>query len=254
MSSHHPGDLFSGYANEYAAFRPAYPEALIRYISQLVPYRGVVWDCGCGSGQLAVPLARYFNLVMATDISEKQIAQAPGHRGILYTVQAAEQTDFPDAYFDVIVVGQALHWFNHEAFFREANRLLGPDGVIVAIGYGLLTISPDVDKVVQHLYHDITGPFWAPGRRHLDAGYATIPWPFEPIETPAFNMVHNWTLSHMTGYLNTWSAVRKYEAERAENPINLIYDDLKKAWGEADKKQVVFPVILKAGRKLYTLP
>jgi SAM-dependent methyltransferase len=249
MSSQIPGDLFSGHAKDYAGFRPVYPEELIHYISHLVRYRGVVWDCACGNGQLSLPLAGHFNLVMATDISEQQIAHAPGHKGIMYTVQRAEQTDFPDEYFDMIVIGQAIHWFDHDAFYSEVNRVLAPDGVIVAVGYGLMTINEEVDAVLNHFYKNITGTYWPTERAHLDAGYTTIPWPFDTIETPSFEMTHHWGFDQMMGYLNTWSAVKLYEKETGVNPLTLVVEDFRKAWGSDNTRLVRFPLFVKAGKK-----
>jgi ubiquinone/menaquinone biosynthesis C-methylase UbiE len=250
MSNQMPKDLFSGHAKDYSDFRPSYPEDLINYICHLVKYRGVVWDCACGNGQLAIPLAEHFHLVMASDISEKQILQAPGHRGVLYTVQQAENTDFPDEYFDMVVVGQAIHWFNHEAFYHEVNRVLAPQGVIVAIGYGLMSINPPLNEVLQNFYKNIVGPYWPLERAHLDAGYETIPWPFESIQTPAFDMTMRWTFDKMMNYLNTWSSVKLYENENGANPVALVAEDFKKAWGREGEKVVRFPLFVKAGKKL----
>ena len=241
--------LFSGHAKEYAAFRPKYPEAFVKYISRLVRYRGVVWDCACGNGQLSFPLAEEFQLVMATDISEEQVAQAPGHKGILYTIQPAEQTDFPEGYFDMVVVGQALHWFNHGEFYKEAHRVMGPEAVFVAIGYGLMQVSPEVDKVLAHFYNDIVGPFWQPERRYIDEAYQTIPFPFEPISAPSFEMPCQWGFAQMMGYLGTWSAVKKYEAHTGINPLSLVANDFETAWGREEVRKVVFPLFVRAGRK-----
>jgi SAM-dependent methyltransferase len=242
-------DLFSGHAGDYAQFRPQYPEAFVKYISRLVKYRGVVWDCACGSGQLSLPLAEHFQLVLASDISAGQINAAPGHKGILYTVQPAEKTDFPDEFFDMVVVGQAIHWFNHEAFYREAKRVMGPNAVLVAIGYGLMHVSPEVDAVLDHFYKNITGPYWEPERKYIDDAYATLPFPFEPIEVPDFEMPCQWRFDQMMGFLNTWSAVKRYEKEHGINPLTLVASDFEKAWGLQTVKQVVFPVFAKAGRK-----
>jgi len=242
-------DLFSGHARDYAEFRPKYPDALVKYISRLVKYRGVVWDCACGSGQLSLPLAEHFQLVLASDISEGQIAQAPGHKGILYTVQPAEKTDFPDEFFDMVVVGQAIHWFNHEAFYREAKRVMGPNAVLVIIGYGMMRVSPEVDVVIDHFYKNITGPYWEPERKYINEAYQTLPFPFETIEIPTFDMPCQWSFAQMMGYLNTWSAVKKYEAKNGLNPLTLVADDLEQAWGSPAVKQVVFPIFMKAGKK-----
>ncbi|MCU0405054.1 MAG: methyltransferase domain-containing protein [Chitinophagaceae bacterium] len=243
-------DLFSGHAGDYAQFRPKYPEAFVKYISRLVKYRGVVWDCACGNGQLSLPLAEHFQLVLASDVSEKQVAAAPGHEGILYTVQPAEQTDFPDEFFDMVVVGQAIHWFNLEAFYKEANRVMGPNAVIAAIGYGLMRISPEVDAVLHHFYKNITGPYWEPERKYIDEAYQNLPFPFEPIDVPAFEMPCQWNFAQMMGYLNTWTVVKRYEQEKGVNPLSLVEKDLEQAWGGEGIRKVVFPLFVKAGRKI----
>jgi SAM-dependent methyltransferase len=244
-----PKDLFSAYAADYAQFRPQYPSAFIKYISRLIRYRGVVWDCGCGNGQFSLGLADHFQLVLASDISAEQVAKAPGHKGILYTVQPAEQTDFPDEFFDMVVVAQAIHWFNHDAFYLEAHRVMGPKAVLVAIGYGLMRISPEVDVVLHHFYQNITGPYWEPERIYIDEAYQNLPFPFEPIEVPAFEMPCEWTLGQMMGFLNTWSAVKKYEQENGVNPLSLVSYDFEKAWGGEKRRKVVFPLFVRAGRK-----
>jgi ubiquinone/menaquinone biosynthesis C-methylase UbiE len=249
MSTSLSKDLFSAHATDYAQFRPKYPPAFIKYISRLVRYRGVVWDCGCGNGQLSVGLADHFQLVLASDISAEQVAQAPGNKGILYTVQPSEHTDFPDEFFDMVVVGQAIHWFNHDAFYCEAYRVMGPNAVLAAIGYGLMRISPEVDAVLDHFYKNITGPYWEPECIYIDEAYNNLPFPFEPIEVPAFYMPAQWSFKHMMGYLNTWSAVKKYEQENGVNPLSLVADDFEKAWGGEERKKVVFPLFVRAGRK-----
>ncbi len=249
MPSEKVKDLFSGHAKGYADFRPRYPAALVKYISRLVKYRGVVWDCACGNGQLSLPLAEHFQLVLASDISAEQVAAAPGHRGILYTVQPAEQTDFPDEFFDMVVVAQAIHWLPHDAFYEEAKRVMGPNAVIVLIGYGLMRISPELNAIIDHFYNEVVGPFWEPERAWIDKGYESLPFPFDPIEVPVFEMPCEWSFDHMIGYLNTWSAVKKFEALKGSNPVEGLKAALKAAWGNKAVQRVVFPLLVKAGRK-----
>lgn len=253
MSVNPSKDIFSGYAADYARFRPHYPPGLIKFISSLVKYRGVVWDCGCGNGQLSMAMAEPFQLVCASDISAQQIAQAPGHKGILYSVQPAEKTDFPDYFFDMVVVGQAIHWFNHDAFYREANRVMGSNAVLAVIGYRLMRVSPEIDVVIDHFYKNITDPYWEPERKYIDEAYQTLPFPFELINVPAFEITAQWSFEQMMGYLNTWSAVKKYEKENGVNPLTLVENDLAKAWGNHPVQQITFPIIVKAGRKINSI-
>ena len=77
-------DLFSGQAEDYALYRPAYPEELFTYILSFVTEKDVAWDCATGNGQSALPLSQYFEKVFASDISRKQLEQAPKKENIEY--------------------------------------------------------------------------------------------------------------------------------------------------------------------------
>src|SRR5438552_13078825 len=112
-------DLFSNQAAIYAQYRPGYPRALFDYIVSFVTEKETAWDCATGNGQAAVELARYFEKVVATDISEKQLQQAIPNEKITYSVSTAEHTPFADNSFNCITVAQAYHWFNFEAFLTE---------------------------------------------------------------------------------------------------------------------------------------
>src|SRR6476659_9240028 len=69
-------DHFSKQAADYARFRPRYPRELFEYLGGVAPSRALAWDCATGNGQAAVALAEVFERVIATDASEKQIANA----------------------------------------------------------------------------------------------------------------------------------------------------------------------------------
>jgi len=68
-----------------------------------------------------------FSEVQATDVSAQQIANAIPETNVHYSVQPAQPT--PDAYFDAVIVAQALHWFDLDQFWVEVNRVLRKGGV-----------------------------------------------------------------------------------------------------------------------------
>ena len=101
-------DNFSTQADIYARYRPRYPQELFEFIFERTANRQNAWDCATGNGQSAKVLARYFEKVFATDISQKQIDNAAQAVNIHYSVQPAEETNFADNTFDLITVSQAF--------------------------------------------------------------------------------------------------------------------------------------------------
>jgi len=69
-------DNFSKQASVYAKYRPTYPPALFDFILKQIKNKQAAWDCGTGNGQAAKELAKHFEKVFGTDISQKQIDNA----------------------------------------------------------------------------------------------------------------------------------------------------------------------------------
>src|SRR5213595_1081467 len=105
-------DHFSKQAAGYAKFRPRYPQQLFDYLGSIAPSRQLAGDCGTGNGQAAVGLASVFDRVIATDGSEKQIANAQENKRLEYRVALAEQSGLGSSCVDLAIVAQALHWFD----------------------------------------------------------------------------------------------------------------------------------------------
>ena len=241
-------DNFSTQAAEYAIYRPTYPVELYDFLFKLVEQKDTAWDCATGNGQVARILAQHFRQVYATDISEKQLSQALKLPNILYKVESSDQVNVADQSFDLITVAQAIHWFNFEAFYSEVKRTLKPNGLIAVMGYGLMLIDKKVDQVIYKLYEDILGKYWDSERRYIEEGYKTIPFPFEEITAPHFQIKTTWNFNQLIGYLNTWSSLQHYKKANERNPLEYVMIELKEAWGNDAEKEVRFPVLLRVGR------
>ena len=211
-------DHFSGHSAEYTRYRPYYPRALFAWLEAQVGRRARAWDCATGNGQAAQGLAEFFAEVVATDASSEQIAAAVPQPRIRYAVAPAERSGFAARSVDLITVGQALHWFDLDAFYGEVRRILKPDGVLAVWCYGLMHVDGAVNAVVRRLYADVVGPYWPPERRHVEQGYQTLPFPFREIAVPPFTMQTEWDLNRILGYLGTLSAGEQGRLQSGSRP------------------------------------
>jgi ubiquinone/menaquinone biosynthesis C-methylase UbiE len=241
-------DYFSKHSRVYAAFRPTYPKELYDFIFSHTQQREAALDCATGNGQVAGYLANHFSRVYATDISKQQIEQAAPVSNIIYSVSPAEKTPFENHTFDLITVGQAIHWFNRTEFYDEVKRVGKPGAVLAVWGYSLLTINPEIDVLISDFYFNVVGTYWDDARRLVEQRYQTIDFPFEEFSAPEFFINVRWTIEHLHGYLESWSATQRYIGENNRNPVPDVIEKLGKYWNKEDPKSVSFPVFMRIGR------
>lgn len=241
-------DHFSTGSEKYARFRPTYPPKLYTFLLKFCNNRNRAWDCATGNGQVAGELAKHFLQVQGTDISINQLANAVQRSNLQYSKQPAEKTTFPKAYFDLVTVGQAVHWFEFDRFFTEVKRVLKKDAVIAIFGYALFESNPETDDIIRFFYNEIIGPYWQPERRYLEEKYRTIPFPFSEVEVPELFIKQQWTIERLLGYLKTWSAVKSYEEDKGRNPVDMIRKELQQSFGELGP--VNFPILLRVGKNI----
>lgn len=252
MTTPEPGsfaDHFSAVASGYASYRPQYPAALFEYLAGLTDPRALAWDCAAGSGQATLSLVPWFDHIVATDASATQLAAAPAHPKISYRVAPAEASGLADASVNLVTVAQAAHWFDLERFYAEVRRASAPQAIIAMWCYGLHRMGADIDDVIDAFYTDVIGAYWPPERRLIEEGYRTMPFPFDELSPPSFDMTARWTLPQLLGYLRTWSAVDRYRAAHSEDPVIALSHELASRWGDADmQREVRWPLAMRVGR------
>ena len=244
-------DNFSVQSDGYRKFRPVYPNALYDEILSHVASYYSCWDCATGNGQIATVMAAKFKTVTASDISQAQLDKASSQDTISYVNCRAEQTPFADDAFDLITVGQAIHWFDFDAFNKEVLRVSKPNGILAVIGYGLMFSDEPFNESLMRFYDGTIGAYWDPERKHIDSHYESIPFPFEKIELKQEHSIDvNWSLLQLQGYLNTWSSVNRYITRHGSNPVDAFIAELWSTgiWKKDERKKVRFPLFVKMGR------
>lgn len=248
-------DHFSKWAREYVRYRPRYPSELFEYLASVAPNHRLAWDCGTGNGQAAIELVCHFAKVVATDASLNQLEHAFPHDRIEYRVERAEDASLATGSVDLITVAVAVHWFDLRRFYEVVKRVLTSGGIISVWTYYLPQIEPKIDQIVARYYFEVLAGYWSENVRYVDEKYETLPFPFEELQPPRFEMESNWELGQMLGFLDSWSAVRHYKAKHNYHPVQLIWTELADAWGASERQRIIhWPLYLRVGRTKVLVP
>ena len=166
----------------YARYRTAYPAAEVGRLAALVgiDQTRTAVDIGCGSGQLAIPLAGHAGTVVAIDPLPGMLevgranAAAAGRRNITWLLGDSSSLDMlvpPAAHLATFAA--SFHWMDRAQVVRALDRVLDPAAHVVTINDDLDEADePDWVRAVNALRVDYLG------EHHTDA---TDPYTHAPI-------------------------------------------------------------------------
>lgn len=120
---------FGSVAEQYDRGRPSYPAPAVRWL--VGRDAATVLELGAGTGKLTAELVAQGHDVHATEPDPAMLAMLRSHLPDVPTSESgAEEIPLPDRSVDVVVVGQAFHWFDHEVALPEIARVLRPGGAL----------------------------------------------------------------------------------------------------------------------------
>ena len=121
---------FSSRVDNYRRYRPSYPPGVVDALVEVTGLTPdwVVADLGSGTGLSSRPFLEHGNRVIGVE-PNPEMRQAGDHllgdRARFRSVDgSAERTGLADACVDLVVAGQAFHWFDQKATRLECMRIL----------------------------------------------------------------------------------------------------------------------------------
>lgn len=132
-------ELFSNKVENYVRYRPHYPKEIIPFLRSKVGLtdRSIIADIGSGTGISSEIFLENGNTVYAIEPNkEMRVAAEEIHKKdkTFISVNAtAEKTSLPEHSVDLIIAGQAFHWFDKVQAKKEFQRILTSNGYLVLI-------------------------------------------------------------------------------------------------------------------------
>ena len=135
---------FSGKSRYYAQFRRPYPAAVFEDIIKFcnLDLESRILDLGCGTGNIAIPLAMKGFQIYAVDPEPEMLEEGKkcqcrvplsgSIQWVLGSDATLDQIDLPT--FRLCTMGLSFHWMNREEVLKSLDTLIEPGGGIACIG------------------------------------------------------------------------------------------------------------------------
>ena len=134
-----PKKRFSSRVEKYIKYRPGYPQEIIEFLKEkkILSKNSVIADIGSGTGILSEHFLKEGNIVYGIEpnidmrnAGERLLSK---YSDFVSINGSAESTTLESNTVDIIIVGQAFHWFNLEKARLEFIRILKPENWVVLI-------------------------------------------------------------------------------------------------------------------------
>lgn len=274
---HDPGfdpDLFKGTACYYARYRVPYPQDLLDDLLQRarISGDGRLLDLACGPGRAAIALAPHFSEVWAVDQEAEMIAAGRKEASraqvanLRWLITAAEDVEAPDAYFELISIGEAFHRLNQSLIAQRALSWLKPGGHLATMGcFGVTSGKEAWQAILREIVRKWTARVSdAPSKpetrqsvgksarkRGADHDQRLLEMSgFEDVRSYEFPHPHDWTMDSIVGNLFSTSTCSK---QRLGGKAEAFEADLRHALLAHDSRGV-YPERIRFGYTLARRP
>jgi len=134
-----PTTRFSNRVGNYVKYRPHYPEKIIEYLTEknILKKDSDIADIGSGTGILTELFLKNGNKVYGIEPNKEMRGAGEeylkDYTNFISVDGSAESAPLEKYSVDLIIAGQAFHWFDVEKAKEEFKRILEPGGNVVLI-------------------------------------------------------------------------------------------------------------------------
>lgn len=171
--------IFQGRAWYYAQYRAPYAQEILNDVKNYfhLDEKGTLLDLGCGTGELAVPLASSFEKVIGLDPSPEMLEEARERAerekvtNIEWVKKTAEEIEPSLGIFRLTTIGTAFHWMEQDLVLKKVYEQTETGGG-VAILFGSLSKWWDAQTPWQQKAKSIVQKYLGVERRAGDGYFA----------------------------------------------------------------------------------
>ena len=212
-------DLYRGAARHYDRFRLPYPSNLIDDLRARaeVGLGGRILDLACGTGQISFALHGYVDDVWAVDQESDMVevgrekAKKLAVHNICFATSTAEDLVAPEAFFDLVAIGNAFQRLRRETVATNVLRWLGPGRYLALLWsqppwHGEApwqqAMSATFERWMTKAYaRDRVPPGWEQARAQRPDRVVLERTGFDWVGTYEFPVAHRWTPETLMGFV-----------------------------------------------------
>ncbi|WP_433664722.1 class I SAM-dependent methyltransferase [Nocardia sp. CA-128927] len=216
--------LFAGTAWHYARYRPGYPQVFVDDLVQRFRLDGTgrLFDLGCGTGQLTLPLAEHVAEAVGMDPEPEMLAEATRQAQAACITNAiwaqGNSADLPGELgrFRLVTMGRSFHWMDREHVLVALDRMVeDTGGLVLANDSCLVRPVTGWQQAIEDIQRRFLPPGFAPpdplpGRMNAAVDYRPheeilARSSFAQVRRLVYEFDRPWTLKQVIGYLYSTS-------------------------------------------------